>query len=72
MIVNADDLGINKDRDRGIFEAFKDGIVTSSTMLANGFSFEKAAVKAREIDLPVGIHLNLSEGITLSGPINGL
>ncbi len=72
LIVNADDLGINKDRDRGIFEAFKDGIVTSSTMLANGFSFEKAAVKAREIDLPVGIHLNLSEGITLSGPINGL
>ena len=72
LIVNADDLGINPERDRGIFEAFENGIVTSSTMLANGFSFEKAAAKIRETDLSIGVHLNLSEGTTLSGPIEGL
>jgi len=72
LIINADDLGINPDRDRGIIEAFEHGIVTSSTMLANGPSFATATVQARSIGIPVGIHLNLSDGATLTGPIGGL
>ena len=72
LIINADDLGINPDRDRGIIEAFEHGIVTSSTMLANGPSFATATVQARSIGMPVGIHLNLSDGVTLTGPIGGL
>jgi len=72
LIINADDLGIHAARDRGIIEAFQDGIVTSSTMLANGPSFASAAVQARSAGMPVGIHLNLSDGVTLTGPIRGL
>jgi len=72
LIINADDLGINPERDRGIIEAFEHGVVTSSTMLANGSSFASASVQARAIGIPVGIHLNLSDGVTLSGPIEGL
>jgi len=72
LIINADDLGINPDRDRGIIEAFEHGIVTSSTMLANGPSFATATVQASAIGIPVGIHLNLSDGVTLTGPIKGL
>jgi predicted glycoside hydrolase/deacetylase ChbG (UPF0249 family) len=72
LIVNADDLGINTERDRGIFQAFTDGIVTCATMLANGSSFEAAAEQVKQVALPVGVHLNLSEGITLTGPIYGL
>ena len=72
LIVNADDLGINTERDRGIFEAYADGIVTCATMLANGSCFEAAAEKVKQVALPVGVHLNLSEGVTLSGPIAGL
>jgi predicted glycoside hydrolase/deacetylase ChbG (UPF0249 family) len=72
LIINADDLGINPDRDRGIIEAFEHGVVTSSTMLANGSSFATASVQARAIGIAVGIHLNLSDGVTLSGPIEGL
>ena len=72
LIVNADDLGANEYRDRGIFEAFEKGIVSSASMLANGPSFGSAAIRCKAIDLPVGVHLNLSEGIALTGPIGGL
>ena len=72
LIVNADDLGINPERDRGIIEAFTHGIVTSTTMIANGPSFRSATAQARSVGLPIGVHLNLSDGATLSGPIAGL
>jgi predicted glycoside hydrolase/deacetylase ChbG (UPF0249 family) len=72
LIINADDLGINPERDRGIIEAYQHGIVTSATMIANGISFASAVVLASSVGMPVGIHLNLSDGITLSGPIGGL
>lgn len=72
LIVNADDLGINSDRDRGIIEAYQRGIVTSATVLANGGSFDSAVQLAGETSLPTGLHLNLSEGQSISGPIAGL
>ncbi len=72
LIINADDLGINPQRDSGIIEAFEHGIVTSATMIANGLSFASAAEHASSAGLPVGVHLNLSDGVTLSGPVKGL
>jgi predicted glycoside hydrolase/deacetylase ChbG (UPF0249 family) len=72
LIINADDLGINSERDRGILEAFRHGIVTSASLLANGPSFDTAVIQAKTAGLPVGVHLNLSDGRTLTGPIAGL
>ena len=72
LIVNADDLGSNQDRDRGILKAFKQGIVTSASMLANGPSFNTAVSHVKEAELPVGVHLNLSDGSALTGKIEGL
>lgn len=72
LIVNADDLGSGPGRDRGIFRAFREGLVTSASLLANGPSFAAAAAEARSLRLPVGVHLNLSEGTSLTGPIPGL
>ena len=72
LIINADDLGSNADRDRGILEAFQQGLVTSSSLLANGASFATAAAQAQEVGLPVGVHLNLADGLTLTGDIKGL
>jgi predicted glycoside hydrolase/deacetylase ChbG (UPF0249 family) len=69
LIINADDLGAGTQRDRGIFRAFREGIVTSTSLLANGPSFAEAAREARECTLPVGVHLNLSEGAALTGAI---
>jgi predicted glycoside hydrolase/deacetylase ChbG (UPF0249 family) len=72
LIVNADDLGRGPARDLGIFRAFQRGIVTSASLLANGPTFAEAAHEARTLGLPVGVHLNLAEGRSLSGAIGGL
>ncbi len=72
LIVNADDLGAGPGRDRGIARAFEEGVVTSASLLATGPSFAVAARLARDLALPLGVHLNLSEGAPLCGPIPGL
>lgn len=72
LIVNADDLGSGTLRDRGIFVAFAQGIVTSASLLANGPSFATAARTAADRALPAGVHLNLSEGMALTGRLDGV
>ncbi len=72
LIISADDLGSNQERDRGIIQAFKQGIVTSASLLANGPSFITAVAQAKEAGLPVGVHLNLAEDSALTGQIKNL
>jgi predicted glycoside hydrolase/deacetylase ChbG (UPF0249 family) len=72
LIINADDLGCNALRDRGILEAYQQGIVTSASILANGSSFNMAIKQVKGSKLPVGVHLNLADGRALTGPIKGL
>jgi predicted glycoside hydrolase/deacetylase ChbG (UPF0249 family) len=63
LIVNADDLGWTDGVNRGILEAFHHGIVTSTSLLANGAAFAGGAEAARSAPgLGVGVHLNLSDG----------
>jgi len=63
LIVNADDLGWTDGVNRGILEAFHHGIVTSTSLLANGAAFAEGVEAARSTPgLGVGIHLNLSDG----------
>jgi predicted glycoside hydrolase/deacetylase ChbG (UPF0249 family) len=63
LIVNADDLGWTEGVNRGIADAFRIGIVTSASMLANGAAFAGALEIARQAPgLGLGVHLNLSDG----------
>ena len=63
LIVNADDLGWTDGVNRGIVEAFRHGIVTSTSLLANGPAFADGVKAARSAPgLGVGLHLNLSDG----------
>lgn len=63
LIVNADDLGWTVGVNRGIAEANRNGIVTSTSLLANGAAFAVAVEMARTSPgLGVGVHLNLSDG----------
>lgn len=63
LIVNADDLGWTEGVNRGILEAFRGGIVTSTSLLANGSAFADAVKSAKSAPrLGVGVHLNLSDG----------
>jgi hopanoid biosynthesis associated protein HpnK len=63
LIVNADDLGWTGGVNRGILDAFRRGIVTSTSLLANASAFPEAASAAKSAPgLGVGVHLNLSDG----------
>ena len=63
LIVNADDLGWTAGVNRGILEAFNHGIVTSTSLLANGPAFADGVTAALSAPgLGVGVHLNLTDG----------
>ena len=60
LIVNADDFGYTHGVNAGIIRGFRDGIITSTTIMANGAAFEDAVDYAKENpSLGVGIHLVL-------------
>lgn len=62
LIINADDFGLCKSVNEGILKSFKDGVVTSTTMLANTDGFSDAVKIYNENQLNVGIHLTLTIG----------
>lgn len=67
LIVNADDFGLTEQVNRGILDAHREGIVTSTTLMANGGAFWAAVdMSHRAPELGIGVHLNLSEGIPVS------
>lgn len=62
VIINADDLGLCESVNVGILESIKNGVVTSTTILANSVSVEDAIKIAIDNNLDVGIHLALTIG----------
>jgi hopanoid biosynthesis associated protein HpnK len=69
LIVNADDFGLTTGVNRGIVRAFKDGIVTSASLLVTGSAFEDAVALAQQNPkLDVGLHLALVEERAVLGP----
>ena len=63
LIVNADDFGFTAGVNRGIVEAHTRGIVTSSTLMANGRAFDDAVRLAKSVPrLSVGCHVVLIDG----------
>jgi hopanoid biosynthesis associated protein HpnK len=72
LIVNADDFGYTPGVNRAIVEASRvtgGGIVTATSLLANGAAFDDAvALAARYPALDVGCHLNLVEGTPVAPP----
>lgn len=69
LIVNADDFGFTRGVNAGIVRAFKSGIVTSTTIMANGEAFEDAVSLARaNPGLGVGCHLAVVGGRPVASP----
>jgi predicted glycoside hydrolase/deacetylase ChbG (UPF0249 family) len=69
LVVNADDFGFTPDVNEGIVEAHRRGILTATTLMANGAAFDDAVRLARETpSLDIGAHLVLVGGrSTLTG-----
>jgi chitin disaccharide deacetylase len=58
LIVNADDFGMSDEVNEAVIRAYKDGVLTSTSLIVTGAAFESAVKLAREhAGLAVGIHL---------------
>ncbi len=64
LIINADDLCMNDETSRAIIEAYKSGIVTSTSAFVTFTDPVKTLqyIHKEYPGMPIGIHLNLTEG----------
>lgn len=66
LVINADDFGFTPDVNAGIIHAHREGVLTATTLMANGDAFEDAVRLARETPtLDIGCHLVLVQGRSL-------
>ena len=67
FILNADDFGLSKALNRAVFEGYKEGLLKSASLVANGEAFDDAinSIIPDCPELGVGIHLNVMEGLSL-------
>jgi chitin disaccharide deacetylase len=67
VILNADDFGLTRGVNEGIIRAHREGILTSTTLMANGPAFDDAIELARaNPKLGIGCHLVLSGGMAVA------
>jgi chitin disaccharide deacetylase len=67
LIVNADDFGLTAGINRAIVETHTAGVVSSTTLIANGPQFDDAVTLARATpSLSVGCHVVLVDGTPVS------
>jgi predicted glycoside hydrolase/deacetylase ChbG (UPF0249 family) len=66
LIFNADDFGLCEGVNYGIINAYRDGLVRSTTIMSGMIGFEHALTLAKaNPDLKIGVHLNLTTGKSL-------
>jgi chitin disaccharide deacetylase len=70
-VIVADDFGLDAPTTAGILQAFDEGLISATSLLANmpGFDEAVAAAHDRRLTGAVGVHLNLTEGTSLTEPI---
>ncbi|XP_060077285.1 carbohydrate deacetylase-like [Ylistrum balloti] len=62
LVVNADDFGYSDERDTGIVECYRNGYISSVSLLVNGVHAEGAVKLAKRYNIASGLHVNLTEG----------
>lgn len=73
IIVNADDFGMSASVNQGILESFRQGWISSATLMANmpGFGEAVAMAESHGLRRCLGVHLNLTDGMPLTETIRG-
>lgn len=61
LIINADDFGMSSEYNQAICNLMTQGIVSSTSLMANGKAYEEAIRDIRRLDLKnIGVHLTLT------------
>jgi len=70
LIVNADDFGASEEVNEGVIRGFREGVLTSCSLIVTGDAFVQAVQLARENPhLAVGIHLVVVSGRSVLTPL---
>lgn len=73
IIINADDFGFSKSINQGIIEAYKEGLISSTTIMINMPYAEDAILKWKEnSNLGIGLHINLTQASPISNDVKSL
>jgi len=73
LIINADDFGISHAANLAVVELYKSGKISSATIMVNlGETSEEAIFLAKDNNIPVGLHFNLTLGRPLSKDVSTL
>jgi chitin disaccharide deacetylase len=67
LIVNADDFGRSRGVNEGVIKCYRQGIVTSATLMVRWRDAAAAVASARAENLPLGLHIDLGEWEHLDG-----
>ncbi len=68
IIINADDFGLTIGVNEGIVEAFKNGVVTSTTLMVNQpYAKEAVELSKENPKLGIGLHMTFDKGKALTG-----
>jgi len=69
LIVNADDFGLSREVNAAVVRAFKEGVLTSCSLMVTGEAFDEAVHLARQHSgLGVGLHLVAVNGRSVLPP----
>ena len=68
LIINADDFGIHPEINKGILDSFKNGALTSTTLLVTTPYLAESvdALKVLNQSLPTGLHISLTLGTAIA------
>jgi predicted glycoside hydrolase/deacetylase ChbG (UPF0249 family) len=68
IIVNADDIGLNRSVNQAILYCFKEGIINSTSLLTNMDYFDEAVaiINNNPVIINIGVHGNFAEGKPLT------
>ena len=71
VIINADDFGLNREENAVIVRAFRRGLISSATLMANMPAFAQACalIHSEGLHGRVGLHVNLTYGRPLGSAI---
>ncbi|WRS27800.1 chitin disaccharide deacetylase [Oscillospiraceae bacterium MB08-C2-2] len=73
IIFNADDFGICRAVNYGILDAFRLGVVRSTSLMATGDAYEHAVEIAQSFaDLDIGVHLSLTHGQPITARVSSM
>ncbi len=69
LIVNADDFGYSYGINKGIIEAIRNGIVTSTSVMVDAIAANEAKDLTQFPDLSIGLHFELKEIVNVSAEL---